>query len=202
VSEGAEPALVEIEAGSAQRFELAGGQALEVLADGRQGGDLSFAGFDQALTRNINGHERYGRPYLVFHLQAGMSMYDGDGDPALELLALESEGALDIMLPGCWREMYPDGRPGCRDLIAAALQIPRAQLTGMASFFVRSAVTEEYYDALGASALKAGDRLVLGALRATAVAVSACPDSDLPGWSRGCVRARILDAAPAVRLHG
>ena len=40
------------------------------------------------------------------------------------------------MLPGCWREIYDDGRPGCRDLISEALGVKRRELTGMLSFFV------------------------------------------------------------------
>ena len=39
---------------------------------------------------------------------------------------------IDAMLPGCWRELYPDRRPGCRDLISAALGIERRDLRGLA----------------------------------------------------------------------
>lgn len=180
--------------GEAEAFALAAGYRLRVTTPtDHQGGDFSFDGFDQSLTRNINGWERYRHAYLVFHLEAGMRMYDGDGKPVIEVAEVHSNGRIDIMLPGCWRELYDDGRPGCRDLISGALGIERSALRGMASFFVASDVTPDYYDALTRPAITAGDSFDLVALRPVQVAVSACPDVELPGWSPGELVIKVFD---------
>lgn len=181
---------IEIAHATAARIELGRGDRLRIATpDGGQGGDLSFPGFDQALTRNVNGWERYGRPVMVFHADAGMCLHDGDGAPVLRVAECVGAGRNDIVMPGCYREIYPDGRAGCRDLIAAALGIERRALTGMLSFFVTSHATDDYYDALSASRVAPGDAIVLEALRPTAVAVSACPDTGVPGWRPGALTA-------------
>jgi len=189
-----------LKAGQACGFDVAAGGRLRICTPtAHQGGDFSFAGFDQAVTRNVNGWSRHRKPYVLFHLSTGMPMCDGNGRPVLELEQLHSKGAVDIMLPGCWRELYADGRLGCRELISAAIGIERAQLTGMASFFVRSRATDEYYDALSRPGIEAGDYLILRALRDVRVGVSACPDVELPGWSAGEVHVDRLN--PASRTH-
>lgn len=176
----------EIGKGEAVAVELRPGDTLVIgTPDGHQGGDLSFPGFDQALTRNINGWRRYGRPYLVFHAQQGMDLCDGDGEAVLRVGEMRCAGNLDIMLPGCWREIYDDGRAGCRDLISEALGIERREIAGMLSFFVGSSVTPEYYDGLVGTTIEPGDFVSFEALRATRVAVSACPDSEIDGWKPG-----------------
>ncbi|ADB53398.1 urea carboxylase-associated family protein [Conexibacter woesei] len=183
---------IEIPHASARRVELATGDRLRVATpDGAQGGDLSFPGFDQALTRNVNGWERYGRPVMAFHADPGMRLYDGEGEPVLHVVACVGAGRNDVVMPGCYRELYADGRPGCRDLIAAALGLERRELTGMLSFFVSSRATDDWYDALSASQIAPGDSLVLEALRPTAVAISACPDTEIPGWRPGALLAEV-----------
>ena len=185
----------EIPHATARRFELATGDRLRVSTpDGAQGGDLSFPGFDQALTRNVNGWERHRRPVMVFHADTGMRLHDGDGAAVLEVVETVGAGRSDIVMPGCYREIHPDGRPGCRDLIAAALGIERRALTGMLSFFVVSHATDDYYDALSASRIAPGDAVALRALRPTAVAVSACPDTEIPGWRPGALLAEVTRA--------
>jgi len=178
----------EIAHATARRFDLRAGDRLRVTTlDGAQGGDLSFPGFDQALTRNVNGWERHRRPVMVFHVDVGMRLHDGDGAAVLEVVDAVGAGRNDIVMPGCYRELYADGRPGCRDLIAAALGIERRELTGMLSFFVTSHATDELYDALSSSRIAPGDAVELRALRPTAVAVSACPDTEIPGWRPGAL---------------
>jgi uncharacterized protein len=175
-----------INTGEATLQNLRAGDMIRVATpDGKQGGDLSFAGFDQSLTRNINGWERYRRPYLVFHAAPGMRLFDGRGEPVLEVVEARGAGKLDIMLPGCWRELYDDGRPGCRDLVSEALGIERHELTGMMSFFVSSEVTDDYYNGLAPTQVEPGDYILLRALVDVPVAVSACPDVDIPGWEAG-----------------
>ena len=172
--------------GTGRAVELAAGESLTVSTpDGAQGGDLSFEGFDQALTRNINGWRRFGRPWLVFSADPGMSLYDGDGEAVLAVVEAVGEGSNDIMYPGCWSELYEDGRRGCRDLIAEALGIERRELTGMLSFFVGASADSAAYRGLAGVALRPGDQIVLEALRDVRVAVSACPDTEIPGWRAG-----------------
>ncbi len=143
---------------------------------------MSFLGFDQALTRNINGWERYGEPWLVFFAEQGMKLYDGDGEPVLEVGECQAQGGNDIMYPGCWNEIYADRRPGCRDLISSALGIDRAQLTGMLSFFVNADVEGRVYKGLQYCDVRSGDFVSFQAMSEVAVGVSACPDDTIPGW--------------------
>lgn len=172
--------------GTAGRFDLEAGDEIRIVTpDGAQGGDLSFPGFDQGVTRNAIGWARYGKPWLVFAAKPGDRLYDGDGEPVLEMVSYAADGAADIMYPGCWSGVYEDGRPGCRDLISSALGLRRNELTGMLSFFISHRVDSEVYRGLGPVALNPGDHLSFRALRPTPVAVSTCPDLEIQGWTRG-----------------
>ena len=176
----------EIPWGKASVFTLTAGDRLVITAvDGGQGGDLSFVGFDQALTRNIIGWRRYGEPRVVFHADEGMPLVDGEGTEFLEVSETNAAGRCDIMLPGCWRELYPDHRPGCRDLIAEALGIERRAITGMLSFFSYTSSDAESYNGLVGGPIEPGDYCSFRARRAVSVAVSACPDDRISGWTPG-----------------
>ena len=167
--------------GTARAFLLGEGDVVKIIsAEGGQGGDLTFLGFDQSLTRNINGWEKFGSVKLTFYADPGMKLYDGDGTPYLEVLEVHSDLRVDIMYPGCWREIYQDGRPGCRDLLSEALGVERKELTGMASFFVECVVDEDGY-MFSSLDIQPGDYLTLRALQPVTLAVSTCPDDSLPG---------------------
>jgi uncharacterized protein YcgI (DUF1989 family) len=166
---------------TAKAFPLDERDEVKVISPkGGQGGDFTFLGFDQALTRNINGWEKFGSVKLTFYADPGMKLYDGDGVAYLEVAEVQSDGRVDIMYPGCWREIYEDGRAGCRDLLSAALGVERKDLTGMASFWVSCEVDEDGY-MFRPFDIKPGEYLVLKALRPVTLAVSACPDDTLPG---------------------
>ena len=173
-----------VDPGRAVAIELEVGDELVVTAsEGGQGGDVSFAGFDQALTRNINGWERFGEPWLVLWVEEGMRLFDGDGGPVLKVGPSRGPGHLDITYPGCWTEIYPDRRPGCRELISEALGIERNQLTGMLSFFLTGKVEDGVYRGFTEPAtVEPGDFVSFRCLRDVSVAVSACPDDSVPGW--------------------
>ena len=157
------------------------GDVLKIISpQGGQGGDFTFLGFDQSLTRNINGWETFGSVKLTFYADPGMKLYDGDGTPHMEVVEVHSDLRVDLMYPGCWREIYEDRRPGCRDLLSEALGVERKALTGMASFVVRCDVDEDGY-MFSSLDIEAGDYLVLRALSPLTLAVSACPDDTLPG---------------------
>ena len=176
----------EIAFGTASAFPLDTGDSILIrVGQGNQAGDLSFPGFDQALSRDINGIEHFGRPVLPYHATEGMHLYDGEGEPVMIVGPVAGEGGNDIMLPGCRREIYEDGRPGCRDLIAAALELERSQLTGMLSFFAIGVAGESYFDGLAGTSAGPGASCSFTAVRPLTVAVSACPGTDIPGFEPG-----------------
>lgn len=160
------------------RFDLSEGDVIDVVTpDGLWAFDVSFLGFDSAVTRNILAYERYGAPPKIpYHLRAGETMYDGAGTPFLRLEDVNSDGEADIVLPGCSLITYNGEQKGCRDLIAGALGISVTQLSGMLSFPVWSTSTDDYYDPFLPVQIKPGDSLTFRALRDVAVGVSACPD--------------------------
>lgn len=181
-----------VASGTGLGFDMATGEEVRISSpDGGQGGDFSFAGFDQAMTRNINGWKRFGRPWLVFSADPGMFLYDGDGEPVMEVGHCSGDGRNDIMYPGCWSELYEDGRPGCRDLIAEGLGIDRAAIAGMLSFFVNATVDTTAYRGLEQVTIRPGDHITLRALRELRAAVSACPDVEIPGWTPGDLRVEV-----------
>ena len=183
----------EVPRGNAVAIDLSAGQRLRVTTpDGLQGGDLSFEGLSTSLSRNVNGFARFGRPVMAFHLEPGEVLVDTGGEPVLELVERTGEGRIDVMMPGCWSEIYDDGRPGCQDLIGASLGTDRAGLSGMISFWVTSSVNDDYYDALSESVMAPGDCFVVVARRDVSVGVSACPDEEIPGLPGGHLVVELL----------
>lgn len=172
----------EIQHGTVKLFELKKGDRVKIWTpDGHQGGDLSFPGFDQSLTRNINGWERFGRPKLIFAADPGTKLYDGDGQAVFEMGDATPGLWSDIMYPGCWSELYPDGRPGCRDLLAQALGVSRRSLPGVLSFFANIEEIDREGYGFGPMKTKPGDFISLMALMDTQLAITACPDDTIEG---------------------
>lgn len=193
-------ATTEVAHGTAERFELETGDVIRIeTPDGSQGGDFSFPGFDQSLTRNKLGWKRFGRPWLVYSAELGDSLFDVDGEAVFELTSLRGEGVADIMYPGCWDEVYADRRPGCQDLISAALGVDRRELAGMLSFFIGYSADDIAYRGLAGVDLVPGDHLEFRALRPVACAVSACPDLDIQGWRRGSLQVRVTGSGEGER---
>lgn len=185
----------EVRHGTAGRFDLRTGDVIRIeTPDGSQGGDFSFPGFDQALTRNKLGWKRFGRPWLVYSAEVGDSLFDVDGEAAFELTSLVGHGIADIMYPGCWDEVYADRRPGCQDLISSALGIERRELHGMLSFFVGYSADDVAYRGLAGVELEPGDHLEFRALAPVSCAVSACPDLGIPGWREGGLLVHVNEA--------
>lgn len=187
---------VDVAHGTATRIDLDAGEVIRIESpDGSQGGDFSFPGFDQSLTRNKLGWKRFKRPWLVYSAEVGDSLFDVEGEATFELIALRNEGVADIMYPGCWDEVYEDRRPGCQDLISEALGIPRAEVIGMLSFFVGFSADDAAYRGLAGVGIEPGDHLEFRALRTVSCAVSACPDREIAGWSPGSLRVTVAGAA-------
>lgn len=173
-----------IEARTACGFEMLAGDVLRIESpQGGQGGDLSFLGFDQAMSRNSIGWARYGRPWLAYAAEPGEELVDGDGRAMLAVGEKLGEGVNDIMYPGCWSAIYEDGRPGCRDLIAAELGVTPSDLRGMLSFMCSASADADCFRGLAQTTVRAGDFVTFRALVRLRAAVSACPDDALPGWT-------------------
>jgi uncharacterized protein YcgI (DUF1989 family) len=180
--------------GSATAIPLQRGDEVKITSpEGGQGGDFTFLGFDQALTRNINGWEKFGSVKVTFFADPGMKLYDGDGTPFVEVVEVHSDLRVDLVYPGCWREIYEDGRPGCRDLLSEALGVQRKELTGMASFWVACEVDEDGYKFSDLN-IQPGDYLVLRALRPVTLAISACPDDTLPGIRPSDLKLEVMNS--------
>ena len=173
--------------GGATAVRVPPGGVLEVtVLEGHQMLDLAPAGFHQGMTRNAAGWRRFGRPSLALGLVDGDELLDGDGVPLMRLVASPGPGQVDVLYPGCWRELYPDLRPGCRDLISQALGIPRARLGGVISAFGATPRVEDGgFHGWEATVAAPGLSLALEAMVECHVAVSACPDDGIPGHVGG-----------------
>jgi len=183
--------------GTALAFDVPSGRSLRlVVRDGAPVVDLAVSGMHPALTRNIAGARRFGRPSLALWLCAGDTLVDGDARPIAVIDEDPGEGQVDVAYPGCWRELYPDGRQGCRDLLAGALGIERRSLPGVISLFgATPRLADGGLHGWEGVAARPGDALELRALEPFRVAVSGCPDDDIPGASGGTVVVEILEAA-------
>ena len=169
---------------AAKRLDLGAGETIVIsTVKGGQGGDLSFPGFDQALTRNINGWERFGEPWLVFAADPGMRLYDGEGRRCFEVGECVGDGRNDIMYPGCWSELYEDGRQGCRDLIAGALGIERREHYRDALVLrQRELPTMTPIEVLVRSRCSQATTSPSTPCATRPIAVFGVPDTAIPGW--------------------
>lgn len=182
----AEPLLAAF--GEAVVVDVPAGATLVVeVVEGRQLADVAIAGLHQGLTRNAAGWARFRRPSLAIELHEGDALLDGDGVPLGRVV--EAGGGIDATYPGCWREIYPDGRPGCRDLLADALGVARASLPGVLSAFGAPArLADGGIHGWESADAEPGRRIALRAEVPLRAAVSACPDDEIPGTVRGTLR--------------
>ncbi len=187
----------QITMGGVTAVDVPPGAVLELtVVEGRQMLDLCPAGFHQGLTRNQAGWRRFGRPSLALGLVDGDELLDGDGAALMRLVASPGPGPVDVLYPGCWSELYPDGRPGCRDLIAGALGIPRGSLGGVISAFgATPTVSDGGFHGWESTVATPGMTLALEALVACRVAVSACPDDGIPGHDGGTLAVTVHEGA-------
>ena len=86
--------------GTDRRFNLKAGEEMAVtMPDGCQGGDFSFPGFDQSLTRNILGWEKFGKPWLVFSAGEGSRSTMASSRGGTPTLSNEETGTTGNTLP-------------------------------------------------------------------------------------------------------
>lgn len=173
--------------GEATAVGVPAGGVLEVrVLSGCQLVNLAPRGFHQGLTRNAAGRRRFGRPSIALGLAVGDALLDGDGAPLMRLVAGPGPGQVNLLYPGCWSELYADGRPGCRDLIARELGIPRAALGGVVSAFgATPRVSDGGVHGWEGTAAAPGAALRMEGLVDCRVAISACPDDGIPGHDGG-----------------
>lgn len=96
-----------------------------------------------------------------------------------------------------------DRLPGCRDLVADALGIQRRVIAGMPSFFVIGEPRDDFFDALaGVHAVTWTSSCEFVALQPVTVAVTACPDIEIPGFSRGALSVEVEGASNQVHRVG
>lgn len=175
--------------GTARAFSLRKGQKLRITSqEGGQVVDLTFKDFSQALTRDINGMERYNFPKLVFSLEEGMSLYDGAGTKVLTLAESHTQAPHDLLFPGCRSPIYEGEQEGCREMLARVLAIPLASLPATLNLFL---FTEDMAMTVRRSAEK-GDYVVLRAERPVKVGVSVCPDRHFCNPNPSEVRVEVL----------
>ena len=159
-----------IRAGTAQAFRLASGDRIKIITpEGGQVADATFAGFHQALTRRINGTRINGRVSVIDRASQGVIFYDGLPSPVLELVENNSAAPHDLLFPGC-QCSTPGGKPGCRDLLSAVLDLTLMELPAPCSFFMN---IDNFFSV--PSLARPGDYVVLEAKRAVRFGVTACP---------------------------
>lgn len=182
----------EIKFATAKLFEIKQGDTITISTpEGGQWGDLSFPGFSRAMTRSINGWERNGRPKMIFEAGPGTTLYDGDGKAMFQMGDATPGLSSDIMYSGCYRELFPDNRPGCRDLLSAALGVSRRDMPGILSFFMSIAEIDHEGYCFGPVTAGPGAFVILTALVDTPLAISACPDDLTEGVSATSLRVEI-----------
>ena len=183
---------VEIPFATAKLFDIKKGDVIRISTpEGRQWGDLSFPGFHQAVTRAINGWERFNSPKQVFEAGPGTKLCDGEGRPMFEMGEATPDLSSDIMYSGCYRELFPDGRPGCRDLLSEALGVSRGDLPGVLSFFMSIDEIDREGYCFGPVTAEPGSFITLKALVDTPLAITACPDDLTEGVSATSLRVEI-----------
>jgi uncharacterized protein YcgI (DUF1989 family) len=190
---------MQLQPGNATVVDLKSGEWLTLTSpEGGQGGDLYFPGFDQALTRNANGWARHEKPWMVLWVDEGMHLFDVDREPVLEIGPSRGPGHVDVTLPGCWSEIYPDKRPGCQELISGALGLEPRDVIGMVSFFVAGPVEDGVYKTFSVPAeVSPGDFVSFKAVKDVRVAVSACPDDEVMGWRPAPIDVEVTADGPA-----
>lgn len=139
--------------------------------NGGQVSDVTFIGFDQAMSRNVNGWRRYNVPKIATRFEEGDVLVDGDRNPILRLVRNRSSAGHDLLFPGCWKELYNDGRPGCRDVLSGLFGVERQHLPSMATMFME---VRDFQ--IVPTPARAGDSVELEALCDVKIGLTACPD--------------------------
>ena len=153
---------------------------------GGQVSDLTFIGFDQAMSRNVNGWRRYNAPKIVTRFEEGDVLVDGERNPMVHLVRNRSSAGHDLLFPGCWKELYKDGRLGCRDILSMLFGVERGVLPSMATMFM------EVRDLrIVPSPAQPGDSVDLGILHDVTLGLTACPDDTECNSKSGSIKVTI-----------
>jgi aminomethyltransferase len=197
-----------IEAASAQAFQVAAGDYVQILdVEGRQCSDfLAFdasalaegreLGLDPTVTRTLMGHSS---PTPGLHAK----YFDADLKPLVEIVQ-DTVGRHDTFLLACTAKYYADaGYPGhgnCSDNFNAALAphgiAPRKGWPAI-NFFYNTTATEAGDIVFDEPWSRPGDYVLLRAMTDLVCASSSCADDIDPanGWNPTDIRVRIYDRA-------
>ena len=159
---------IHLKPGEAVKLELKSKEKLKIITPlGGQVADMTFLSFSQSLTRNFN---------RTVKLEENMILYDNNCNGILKLTKKKTDSNIDLLFPGCFKEIYKDHRPGCRDMLSKVFNVKRSELPDVVSFFMDVKVSENGKLEILPSSARGGDYVVLECLRDVVVGVTCCPD--------------------------
>lgn len=160
--------MVCLKPGEAKKLEMKLEERLKLQTpSGGQAIDLTFLRFDQALTRNIN---------WTIKGKEGTTLYNRNGEGVLKIVEKKTDSGIDLLFPGCYKEIYNDKRSGCRDLLSKILKVRRSDMPAVVSFFMDVHVAADGQLRILPSSAGAGDYVIIEALKDVVVGVTCCPD--------------------------
>lgn len=152
--------------GTAEKFYVKRGDLIKIESiHGGQLADLTFHSYSQCLTID---HLR------SVKLKRGDHVYDKYEKPVLNVMELHTDSMVNILFPGCRKEVYSNGRKGCRDLLAEVFEIPKEDLPPTINLFMDLKMTSSSFLTMKTCA-KEGDYILFEALKSVEVGVSCCP---------------------------
>jgi len=168
--------IVRLKPGEAKKLEMKLGQRFKLQTpSGGQVFDLTFLQFDQAMTRNMN----CGFGCATVKGTEGATLYDKNGEGVLKIVEKKTDSGIDLLFPGCYKELYDGEKLGCRDLFSKIFKIRRSELPAVVSFFMDVHVATDGRHRILPSSARAGDYVIVEALKDVVVGVTCCPDDDL-----------------------
>lgn len=160
---------IPINPGKGVRLSLKPGDRLKITTPrGGQVVDLTFLNFSQSMTRNYNSSLR---------LERGMSLYNKNLEQTLILIEKNSSANIDIIYPGCSKEIYKDRRLGCRDILSNVLQVETSSLPDVVSIFMDVNIEKDGRISIIPSSAKENDYVIFECLKEVVIGISCCPDN-------------------------
>jgi uncharacterized protein YcgI (DUF1989 family) len=173
--------------GEARAFKLKKGWRFGIkILKGRQVVDLTFRGFNSALSQEINGINKYRKTKLKPTLEKGEVLVDGDGKPVLKLIKNVTNAMHSIQFPGCSKMHYKNAL-GCRERISKVLGIKCVYLPSIVGLFMSSKNGEIF-----PSRAKPSDYVEFLVEKDVKVGISVCPGSKKCNPEPGEILVRII----------
>jgi uncharacterized protein YcgI (DUF1989 family) len=158
--------------GQVRGIDLKKGDKVKILSTiGGQVAELAFRDYEPGTTRGFNGLKTYGEVRQILRAKEGSVFINGNGEHVLKIVEDRSHGGHDLLFPGCKKEIFQGKKPGCRDMLADTLGIPRRSLPSTIGLFMD---VEDFR--IVPSRSRAGDYLVLEALQEVRIGITSCAD--------------------------